>query len=65
MERIQQLVKKGKFDPETDSAYGLPKVRTKFKVAKAKKQVAETEGEGAASEETPAGEESAEKGAEG
>lgn len=37
VERLQKLIKAGKFDPETDSAYGLPKVRTKFKVVSAKK----------------------------
>ncbi len=36
-ERLQQLVKKGKLDPKTDSAYRMPKVRTKFKIAGAKK----------------------------
>ena len=36
-ERIQKLVKDGKLDAEADSAYGLPKVRTRFKVAGAKK----------------------------
>lgn len=37
-ERIQKLIKEGKVDQETDSAYGLPKVRTRFKVAGAKKK---------------------------
>ena len=37
VERIQKLVKEGKLDEESNSAYGLPKVRTKFKVAKSKK----------------------------
>ena len=41
VERIQKLAKEGKLDPEADSAYGLPKVRTKFKVAKAKKKKAD------------------------
>lgn len=36
-ERIRKLAKEGKLDPESGSAYGLPKVRTKFKVAKAKR----------------------------
>lgn len=36
-ERVQQLVAEGKLDPETGSAYGLPKVRTKFKVVSGKK----------------------------
>ncbi len=48
-ERIVKLARDGKLDPENESAYGLPKVRTKFKVAKVKKAKAETpaEGEGA------------------
>ena len=56
IERIQKLAKDGKFDAEEGSAWGLPKVRTKFKVARAKKApAAETDagaegagGEGAA-----------------
>jgi len=38
VERIQQLTKEKKFDEEQDSVYGLPKVRTKFKVAGKKKK---------------------------
>ncbi len=37
MERLQKLAKDGKFDPEKGSVWGLPKVRTHFKVAGAKK----------------------------
>ncbi len=37
IERIEKLKKDGRFDPETDSALGLPKVRTKFKVVSGKK----------------------------
>ena len=37
VERIQKLAKDGKFDTEGDSVWGLPKVRTKFKVVSAKK----------------------------
>jgi len=37
-ERLQKLIKEGKVDFENDSAYGLPKVRTRFKVAGAKKK---------------------------
>ena len=37
VERIQQLVKEGKFDVESDSPLGLPKVRTKFRVSTGKK----------------------------
>ena len=47
VERLQQLAKEGKIDTESNSAYGLPKVRTKFKVAKSKKVL---EAEAAASE---------------
>ena len=47
-ERIQKLTKEGKLDPEADSALGLPKVRTKFKVVGAKKKKEEAEPEGAA-----------------
>lgn len=50
-ERIQKLVKDGKLDGEKGSALGLPKVRTKFKVAGAKKAKPAAEGEAAA---TPA-----------
>ena len=52
VERIQKLTRDGKFDAEKDSAWGLPKVRTKFKVKKVKEAepaageaAAETEGE--------------------
>jgi len=41
VERIAKLEHDGKFDPENDSVLGLPKVRTKFKVAGAKKVKAE------------------------
>ena len=40
VERILKLVKDGKLDEESNSAYGLPKVRTKFKIAKVKKDEA-------------------------
>ncbi|MBK8181122.1 MAG: hypothetical protein IPK67_20035 [Planctomycetes bacterium] len=36
-ERLQILVKKGQLDPKTGSPYRMPKVRTRFKVAGAKK----------------------------
>jgi small basic protein (TIGR04137 family) len=39
-ERIAALKKVGKFEEDKRSVYGLPKVRTKFKVAGAKKKVA-------------------------
>jgi len=56
-ERIQKLVKDGKLDAEQGSALGLPKVRTKFKVAGGKKPKA-AEGEAAAPEAAPAPENS-------
>lgn len=37
VERIHQLQQEGLIDPEGSSAYGLPKVRTKFKVVSGKK----------------------------
>ena len=57
-ERVLKLSKDGKLDPESESAYGLPKVRTKFKVPKVKKEekpaaegeAAEGEGEAASAE---------------
>lgn len=53
VERIQKLVKDGKLDKESNSAYGLPKVRTKFKIVKSKKaqQEAEEKAEEKAAEE--------------
>jgi small basic protein (TIGR04137 family) len=39
-ERLAQLKKAGKFEEAKRSVYGLPKVRTKFKVAGAKKKAA-------------------------
>ncbi len=38
VERLAKLAKDGKFDAEADSAWGLPKVRTKFKVVTGKKK---------------------------
>jgi len=37
VERIQQLSKAGSLDTDEGSAYGLPKVRTKFKSTSGKK----------------------------
>ena len=51
VERIQKLAKDGKFDTESGSVWGIPKVRTKFKVAKAKKGKAEKPAEEAAAAE--------------
>ena len=50
-ERIAKLTKDGKFKLETSPVWGLPKVRTKFKVAGAKKaKAAAAPGEGALAE---------------
>ena len=40
VERIARLKKEGRFDDENASVYGLPKVRTKFKVVTKKKKKA-------------------------
>ncbi|MDF1800254.1 MAG: small basic protein [Planctomycetota bacterium] len=37
VERIERLAKEGKFDLESDSPLGLPKVRTKFNISVGKK----------------------------
>ena len=37
-ERVKKLEKDGKLDREADSALGLPKVRTHFKVVSSKKK---------------------------
>jgi small basic protein (TIGR04137 family) len=37
VERIQKLLKDGKFQEDQSSVYGLPKVRTKFRVVSGKK----------------------------
>jgi len=54
VERIQKLAESGKFDEEKDSPYGLPKVRTKFKVIGAKKKKKAEGAEGEADAESPA-----------
>lgn len=41
MERIQILMRDGRFDKESGSPHGLPKVRTRSKVAKKKTAKAE------------------------
>lgn len=46
-ERLVRLQKEGRWK-EGDSVFGLPKVRTLFKVAKRKKEAAPKEGEAAA-----------------
>lgn len=43
IERLQILMKAGKFDPEAGSVHGLPKVRTRFKSVGKKKAKAEGE----------------------
>ena len=51
-ERLERLKKEGRFDPETDSPQGLPKVRTKFRIKKKKgKPEDEAEAEAASTEE--------------
>jgi len=47
IERLAALKKTGKFDEAKDSPYGIPKVRTRFKVAGAKKPKAEKAAAGA------------------
>lgn len=60
-ERILKLQAEGKLDAGEASAYGLPKVRTKFKIAKAKKKADEPkEGEAAEGAEDGEGEASSE-----
>jgi small basic protein (TIGR04137 family) len=56
VERLQKLIRDGKMTEE-DSVYGLPKVRTKFKIKGKKK---DKEEEGGATDEGEAAEESAE-----
>jgi small basic protein (TIGR04137 family) len=51
-ERIAKLAKDGKFDAVTGEVWGLPKVRTHFKVAGAKKAKAAAPAEGTAAEGT-------------
>lgn len=47
-ERLERLMKEGRWNEDGGSVYGLPKVRTKFKVLskKQKKAAAGTEGAG-------------------
>lgn len=47
IERLAILKKEGKFDDKSSSVYGLQKVRTRFKVAGAKKKAAKAETPGA------------------
>jgi small basic protein (TIGR04137 family) len=54
LERIQVLMKNGKFDPEKGKATGLPKVRTRFKSAKKKAAPAEGAAAPAAAAVAPA-----------
>ena len=48
IERIEQLKKEGRFDPEDDSPLGLPKVRTKFRIKKKKGPETEADADAAA-----------------
>jgi len=48
MERMVLLAKEGRFDGENDSAWGLPKTRTKFKSTVVKKKKEKKEDEKAA-----------------
>ncbi|QDU66685.1 small basic protein [Engelhardtia mirabilis] len=36
-ERIQKMIADGRLDPAGDSSFGLPKMRTKFKIVSGKK----------------------------
>lgn len=45
VERIQKLTKEGRFSADDSSVFGLPKVRTKFKVITKKKAKADAAGE--------------------
>jgi small basic protein (TIGR04137 family) len=47
-ERIQILMKAGKFDAASGSVHGLPKVRTRFKTVGKKKAAPEAKSEGGA-----------------
>ena len=42
-ERIEKLIEEGRWDEEADSPFGLPKVRTRFKVIGKKKKVEEAD----------------------
>ena len=53
-ERLASLKKAGKFEEQKRSVYGLPKVRTKFKVAGAKKKAAKEAAPGAPGAAAPA-----------
>ena len=50
VERLQKLMRDGKLSEE-DSVYGLPKVRTKFKIKSRKKKKEEAAAEKAAAKE--------------
>lgn len=59
-ERIARLIEEGKFDPETDSPFGLPKLRMRHSKAGSKSKKAETPAEGAEAAEAAEGAEPAE-----
>ena len=50
LERIEKLQQDERFDPDSESPFGLPKVRTKFRVKKKKKEETEEELLGEAAE---------------
>ena len=55
-ERIEKLMEEGKFDPETDSPLGLPKVRVKHSKAGTKTKKEEKAAPAEAAEAAEAGE---------
>lgn len=63
-ERIAHLIEEGKFDPETDSPLGLPKLRVRHSKAGLKSKKAEAPAEGAEAAEGVEGAEAAEGAAE-
>ena len=62
-ERITRLIEEGKFDPEADSPFGLPKVRIRHSKAgtKSKKEAAPEAEAAAEGAEAPAAEATEEK----
>jgi len=55
-ERIAHLIDEGRFDPQSDSPFGLPKVKIRHsKAGRKTKKVAEQPAEMAAEAEAPAG----------
>lgn len=54
VERLEKLMRDGRISEDDDSAYGLPKVRTKFKVKSRKKKKEEEEEAAASGDEAAA-----------